>query len=328
MDGILPYEEIISLDNLFDAWVEFIRDKRQKQDVQEFNLYLLENIYALHTDLANFRYKHSGYFSFNISDPKPRIIHKAAVRDRLLHHAIHRKLYPFFDRTFIFDSYSCRIDKGTHKALDRFSQCARQVSKDNKRTCWVLKCDVKKFFANIDHGILLEILGMYISDKNILWLLRTVVDSFETRPAVGLPLGNLTSQLFVNVYMNEFDQFVKYKLKAKRYIRYADDFVIFSEDKKWLEMVLRRINEVLSTKFKLELHPDKVFIKTLASGVDFLGWVHFGTHRVLRTSTKRRMIKNVAERPVKETVNSYLGLLKHGDTYFWQQYIREQCVET
>jgi len=287
----------------------------------------VENIYALHADLANFRYKHSGYLFFNISDPKPRIIHKAAVRDRLLHHAIHRKLYPFFDRTFIFDSYSCRIDKGTRKALDLFSQFGRQVSKDNKRTCWVLKCDVKKFFANIDHEILLEILAAYIPDKNILWLLHAVVNSFETRPGVGLPLGNLTSQLFINVYMNEFDQLMKHKIKAKRYIRYADDFVVFSEDKEGLEIILRQISEVLFTKFKLELHTDKVFIKTLVSGVDFLGWVHFPTHQVLRTSTKRRMIKNVAERPVKETVNSYLGLLKHGDTYFWQQFIREQCAE-
>jgi RNA-directed DNA polymerase len=180
----------------------------------------------------------------------------------------------------------------------------------------VLKCDIRKFFASIDQTVLSTILRKYIPDEDILWLLREIIGSFHsTRPSVGLPLGNLTSQLLVNVYMNEFDQFVKHKLKARQYIRYADDFVILSRDREWLEDILLQMRAFLLWELKLHMHPDKVFIKTLASGIDFLGWVHFPDHRVLRTSTKRRMLKKLSGDGVKpEAVGSYLGLLSHGNT--------------
>lgn len=276
----------------------------------------MANIILLHSELVNFRYRHGYYQAFNISDPKPRNIHKASVRDRLIHHAIYRKLYPFFDRIFIADSFSCRFDKGTLRAINRFRAFAYKNSKNNTRTTWVLKGDVKKFFASIDHAVLLEILNSYILDKRIIWLINQVVGSFSSiGPNTGLPLGNLTSQLLVNIYMNEFDQFVKHKLKTKYYIRYADDFVIFSEDKERLSNLLTKIEEFLNTKLKLELHPDKVFIKSLASGVDFLGWINFPNHRVLRTATKRRMLIRLKESRNLEVLNSYLGLLKHGNSF-------------
>jgi len=132
---------------------------------------------------------------------------------------------------------------------------------------------------------------------------------------VGLPLGNLTSQLLVNIYMNEFDEFVKHNIKAKYCLRYADDFVFLSENREWLEQQIPVIAEFLSEKLKLALNPDKVFIKTFASGVDFLGWVHFPDHRVLRTATRRRVLQRVTMNSKSETVNSYLGLLKHGNTH-------------
>src|SRR3989344_3954373 len=224
---IHSYAVFISVENLLAAWREFVRGKRKKADVQEFQYKLMDNILALHRDLKEGTYKHGGYKAFKISDPKPRDIHKAKVRDRLLHHALYRKLYPFFDRTFISDSYSCRLRKGTHRAMARFDSFAYKASKNHTKTLWVLKCDIKKFFASIDQKILLDIVGQYISDKDILWLLSQIIKSFHsTHVGVGLPLGNLTSQLFVNIYMNEFDQFMKHKLKAKYYIRYADDFVI------------------------------------------------------------------------------------------------------
>jgi len=309
-------EDIISIENLLEAWKEFLRGKRGKTDVQEFSLRLMDNIILLHKELASQNYRHGGYQAFNISDPKPRNIHKAAVRDRLLHHAIYKILYPFFDETFIADSYSCRLRKGTHRAMNRFRQMGRKVSKNNSRTCWILKCDIRNFFENIDHEVLKNILREYISDRNIIWLLSEVIDSFPSlNKGKGLPLGNLTSQLFVNIYMNEFDQFVKHELKARYYIRYADDFVFFSDNREWLGNLITPIQEFLSNKLKLKLHPDKIFIKTLASGVDFLGWVHFPDHRVLRTTTKRRMMKRIEAHPTSETLNSYLGLTKHGNTY-------------
>lgn len=311
------YDDIISVENILLAWKEFVRGKKQKKDVQQFSLRLMDSVLRLHTELANKTYTHSAYEAFNISDPKPRNIHKAIVRDRLAHHALYRKLYPFFDRTFISDSYSCRLRKGTHRALLRFSAFARKVSKNNHRTCWVLKCDVRKFFASIDQAILMEIVEKRIFDRDVLWLIENIVGSFHSNAlGKGLPLGNLTSQLLVNVYMNEFDQFVKHRLKAKHYIRYADDFVILSDDKRWLEEALPKINCFLQEKLKLFLHPDKLSIKTLASGVDFLGWVHFPDHRVLRTATKKRMFKNLTRQPVKrEMLQSYLGLLSHGNTH-------------
>ena len=311
------YEHIISLENLLLAWREFLSGKKTRKDVLHFERNLMSNIIALHDELAARAYKHSDYYAFNISDPKPRSIHKAKVRDRLLHHAIYRTMYPFFDRTFIADSYSCRRYKGTHKALKRFRTFSDKVSKNGTRTVWVLKCDIRKFFASVDQNVLMEIVKVYIPDTDIIALISEIVGSFySTEKGRGLPLGNLTSQLLVNIYMNEFDQFVKHKIKAKYYIRYADDFVFMSEDKAWLESILPQVSAFLGERLKLSLHPDKVFIKTLASGVDFLGWIHFDDHRVVRTATKRRMWKRLAEVEGKtETVQSYLGLLNHGNAH-------------
>ena len=311
---IHKYEHIISIENLLLAWKEFLRGKKMRKDVLEFERDLMANIIELHEELACGRYKHSDYYAFNISDPKPRSIHKASVRDRLLHHALYRELYPFFDRTFISDSYSCRKGKGTHRAIQRFRTFSYKVSKNNTRTVWVLKCDIRKFFASIDQTILIEIIKKYISDEKILSLLSEIIGSFQsTQKGIGLPLGNLTSQILVNIYMNEFDQFAKHKLKAKYYIRYADDFVFLLDDKKWLEQILVQVDLFLIERLKLSLHPDKVFIQTLDSGVDFLGWVHFSNHRVIRTVTKRRMWKRIEQMNSKEeTIQSYLGLLIHG----------------
>ncbi|MBP9711916.1 MAG: group II intron reverse transcriptase domain-containing protein [Candidatus Pacebacteria bacterium] len=310
------------MSNLLLSWREFLAGKRKRKDVEEFSVNLTDNILSLHQDLKNKTYIHAGYHAFNISDPKPRNIHKATVRDRLLHHAIYRILYPHFDKKFIFDSYSCRVDKGTHKAINRFRTFSRMVSKNNTKTCFILKCDIRKFFANIDHQILKSILSRGILDIDTLWLLGQVIDSFQPNHIYaiadirkGLPLGNLTSQLLVNIYMNEFDQYMKRELKVKYYIRYADDFVILSENKKYLEDLLQYIVVFLEEKLKLQLHPDKVFIKTFTSGVDFLGWVHFSRHRVLRTATKRRMLKNLKWNPSEESKKSYLGMLSHGNGY-------------
>jgi len=156
------FEDIVSLDNLLEAWKEFLKGKKKKKDIQGFSFRLLYNRISLHRDLVHHTYKHGGYQAFNISDPKPRNIHKASVRDRLLHHAVYRILYPFFDKTFISDSFSCRNGKGTHKALNRFRSVAFKVSKNNTKTCWILKCDIKKFFASINHSILINILRNYI----------------------------------------------------------------------------------------------------------------------------------------------------------------------
>lgn len=312
---IHTYNDIISVGNLLEAWKEFRVGKRKRKDVQVFERNLMSNIITLHRDLAIKTYRHGGYEFFKISDPKPRNIHKATVRDRLIHHAIYRILYPFFDRIFISDSYSCRLNKGQHKGINRLRTFIYRESRRHTRTIWVLKCDVRKFFASIDHARLMQILSKYINDPDIQWLLGRVIDSFHsTKEGVGLPLGNLTSQLLVNIYMNDFDQCIKHLFRVKYYIRFADDFVIVSHDRDWLDELLPKIGDVLSERLGLDLHPDKVSVRTIVSGVDFLGWVHFTHHRVLRTSTKHRMLNRIRERGDNETtLRSYLGLLSHGN---------------
>jgi retron-type reverse transcriptase len=312
----LVYNDIISVENLFIAWNEFVRGKKKKEDVALFSLHLTENILNLHQDLQARTYVHGDYQHFIICDPKHRDIHKARLRDRLLHHAIYRRLYPFFDTTFISDSYSCRDNKGTHRALKRFDTFARKVSKNHTRTVWILKCDIRKFFASVDHEMLIAILKQRIQDGNILKLLENIIRSFHSgTTGIGLPLGNLTSQLLVNIYMNEFDQYVKHYIKVKYYIRYADDFVFMSYKKAELEVIREKSEAFLTSRLKLSLHPNKVFLTTLASGVDFLGWVHFSHHKVLRTVTKKRMMRKVGER----NVASYLGLMSHGNAWRLQK---------
>ena len=179
-----------------------------------------------------------------------------------------------------------------------------------------MKCDIKKFFASIDQRILVAVLGERIADPDVLWLLRQVIESFSsTDVGKGLPLGNLTSQLFVNIYMDKFDQFMKHALKARYYIRYADDFVIFSENRSWLAGLIPAMRRFLREELRLQMHPQKTFLETTASGVDFLGWVHFPGHRILRTSTKRRMMKRLGGSNSPEALNSYLGLLGHGNAH-------------
>src|SRR5581483_4642597 len=149
----------------------------------------------------------------------------------------------------------------------RFQKFGRIVSRNNTRTCWILKCDIKKFFAHINHQVLMDIISRYTADEKLIWLLREITESFSAgQSGVGLPLGNLTSQLFVNIYMNEFDYFVKHHVRAKYYIRYADDFVIFSPNQEWLKIILPEISNFLKNRLKLDLHPKKISIKTIVSG--------------------------------------------------------------
>lgn len=335
------YDNIISMENLLVAWRCFKKNKINKKDVQIFERDLMRNLFELHSDLKSKKYIHSGYFASKISDPKPRDIHKAIVRDRVVHHLLYNTLYSFFNNKFIYDSYSCRINKGTHKAIYRFQKFQRIVSKNHTKQCHILKCDIRKFFANIDHKILKSILMRHVEDTDTINLLNDIINSFETklnttlpissdsRNSVvgglrGLPLGNLTSQLLVNIYMNEFDQYIKHKLQVKYYIRYADDFVIFSQDTNYLENLIIEISSFLTQNLKIELHPNKVFIKTISSGVDFLGWVNFPNHRVLRSATRRRMWRNIKQNQKPNTVESYLGLLKYGDTY---KIIQKICLK-
>jgi len=184
------FNDIVSLDNLFLSWEEFKKGKTNKRDVLEFELNLEQNIFKLHKNLKNHSYKHGKYTSFSISDPKPRKINKATIIDRILHHAACRVIIPIFEPTFIAYSFSCQKNKGTHKGVKTLGRMTRKASKNNLNSCFVLKCDVKKFFENIDHNILLQIIFKKIKDKEAQDLITEIVESFNP----GIPLGNVTSQ--------------------------------------------------------------------------------------------------------------------------------------
>jgi len=315
------------LENLFLAWDEFKNGKRKKFDVQQFEYNLEDNIFQLRQQLKAKTYCHSHYTSFYVNDPKLRHIHKACVRDRVLHHAVFRTLYPIFDRIFIFDSYSCRTGKGTHRAVNRLQKFARKVSKNNTEHCYILKLDIRKFFDSIDHGILISLIKKKISDENVIWLIEKIIKSFSALPNKGLPLGNITSQLFANIYLNELDKFIKHELKEKYYTRYCDDFTILNNKKEYLEELILQINNFLKKKLKLSLHSDKIEIRKYNQGIDFLGYVSFPYHRILRTKTKKRMFRKIEQKinelkqnkisdeSFNQTIQSYLGILKHCESH-------------
>ena len=305
------------------AWQEFKKGKSKKVDVQDFEFNLEDNIFQIYNELKNKTYFHSHYTSFFIQDPKLRRIHKACVKDRVIHHAVFRILYPVFNKSFIFDSYSCRLDKGTHRAVSRLEKFCCQTSKNNIKNIFALKCDIKKFFDSIDQEILLELIKNKIKDKNALWLIKRIIRSFGQKNKKGIPLGNVISQLFANIYLNELDQFVKHKLKEKYYLRYCDDFIILSEDRGYLVELIGLIRNFINTNLKLNLHQRKIIIRKYSQGIDFLGYVVLPHYKVLRTKTKKRIFKKIkhnkeilkqgiiTKESFDQSLQSYYGVLKH-----------------
>ncbi|MEK7552792.1 MAG: reverse transcriptase domain-containing protein [Patescibacteria group bacterium] len=306
------WEHVVSLSNLLNAWREFKRGKIKKIKVLEFGFDLENNLFKLHADLVSDAYHPSSYQSFYVRDPKIRHIHKAPVLDRVLHQALFRGLYHFFDRHFIYDSYSCRFNKGVHRGVSRLESFVRKISGNYHSQSYALKCDVQKFFDNIDHAILLSLIEKVIGDSRVITLIRSVVESFAIIPGCGLPLGNVTSQLFANIYLNELDQFIKHEIKARYYLRYCDDFVIVHQSRDYLENLIWPISDFLKNKLNLSLHPDKIIIRKLHQGIDYLGYVARPHYRVLRTRTKRRILRRLDRDEITPAnLTSYLGVLKH-----------------
>jgi retron-type reverse transcriptase len=276
------YDDVVTFENLLKAWNDFVCGKRKREDVNEFAQHLSDNLFDVLFELKNERYVHGQYDEYIICDPKKRIIHKANVKDRVVHRLIYNALYSYFDRRYIYDSYSCRIGKGTHKAQARFRGFVNIISKNYTKQCYVLKFDIKKCFASIDTEVLKNILAQHIEDDRLKNLIYIIIDSFED----GLPLGNLTSQLFINIYLHELDWYVKQIIKCKCYIRYADDIVIVSHDKEELQKIYVHLQLFLRQELCLTTH--KKIISSIYSGVDILGSVFFAKYERLRRSTEKR----------------------------------------
>jgi retron-type reverse transcriptase len=330
------FEELTSTERLFEAWFEFRKGKTKRKDVQEFGRHAERNIFRLHRDLVSEKYSHGEYTSFFIHDPKLRHIRKACVRDRLVHQTLYTSLRQIYEPRFVDAVYSSRLGKGTHRAVEALKRATLQVSRNNSRECWGLKCDVKRFYDSVDHEVLFSLIQKTIRDERALQLLKNVIGSFhiEEQEGKGTPIGNLTSQIFTNVYLNEFDQFVKHSLKVKHYLRFADDMLFLSHKKSELQALVPQIESFLVEKLKLRLHPDKVTLRPLTQGIDFLGYVTFPHHRVLRTTTKRRMFRKLGVRhdefyegsidgdSLNQSLQSYLGILSHADTHQLSQDVK------
>lgn len=311
----MNYQELTSINDLFQAWTEFRKGKRKRKDVQQFERNLENNLFELYSKLKTKTYRHGDYQSFYVQDPKQRHIHKAYVKDRVIHHLLYKYLYSLFDKNFIYDSYSCRLNKGTHKGVKRLVKLTRIVSKNYTKPCWALKLDIKKFFASVDHQILLSLLKRKIKDQEILCLLKEVIESFPK----GIPLGNLTSQVFANIYLNELDQFIKHHLRIKHYLRYADDFILVSYSND-LNHWIKRIKDFLWNKLKLEIHPNKIILRKLDWGIDFLGYIVLPRYILPRTKTKKRIFKKLSGKidqsiNLNQSLQSYLGYLSHADSF-------------
>ena len=282
------FDQMVSAENLFAAWDRFAKGKRRRPDVQEYGRNVEDRLFALRDRLASGEWLHGPYERMTVCDPKPREIHKAAVEDRIVHHAVVRAIEPLFDRGFVFDSWSCRVGKGTVAAVERCHRLLERESRNGKVPLFALKCDIRKCFASLDHEVLLRLLGRRVRDERAMALLREIVGSFSP----GVPLGNLTSQLFANVYLDPLDHFIRERLRPPVYLRYSDDFIVVGDGRR-LAAILASVRSFVGRELRIELHPRKCVVRKYQDGIDWLGHVLYPGYRVLRPTTRRRVFRNL-----------------------------------
>ncbi len=301
------HKELCSIENLYLAFEKASKGKSNKLYVLKFEENLDEELKNLQIELELQTYKPHALTRFVVRDPKTRTIHSSHFRDRVVYHALVNIIEPIFEKIFIYDSYASRINKGTHNAVKRFEEFQRKISnngrlvKNNKSNNnvmgYIFKADVRKYFDTVDHKIMLELLQRKIKDEKVIWLIEQILSNYENEiPGKGMPLGNLTSQFFANVYLNELDYFVKHKLKIKYYLRYVDDFVILDKELKNLEFYKEEINNFLKSELKIELHPDKSKILPLRNGITFLGYRVFYNYKLLRKSNRKKFERSLQEK--------------------------------
>jgi retron-type reverse transcriptase len=336
------YPQVWDFENLLRAARQAQKGKRFTSGCRNFNLDLEKHLVRLQRELQNQSYRPGQYNHFRIYEPKKRLISAAPYEDRVVHHALVNVIEPFFERAMIADSYANRLGKGTHKAVDRFTQFAR------KRR-YVLKMDVVRYFPSLDHDLLRGAIAKKVKDKEILWLIGLILDSgltaeFGGSPNYfpgddlftplsrkrGLPIGNLTSQFFANVYLDGFDHYVKEDLGCKCYIRYMDDMVVFDDSKRHLHELRKTMLAELE-HLRLRVHLNKAQIWPVQKGTDWLGYRVYPTHRRVRKSNIKRFrgrLQVMAEgycrgeielEKVKASILSWLGHVKHADSYHLRQ---------
>ena len=323
------YYKIISPENLLIAWQKARKGKTKKPDVIEFEKNIIANLQGLHKELKEETYRPFPLVSFTIRDPKTRKISKSDFRDRIVHHAIVNILEPIYEKVFINDSCANRRGKGNLFALKRLRLFMRKVSRNGKINGWLndnqvkgycLRADIKHYFQEVEHYILQKILEKKIKDPIVLQLISVIMNNAVSggERQKGMPLGNLTSQFFANVYLNELDYFVKQSLQAKYYIRYVDDFVILHSSKEQLQTWKEQISEFLQAELKIKLHPEKSKIILLSRGIDFVGFRNFYYYRLVRKRNIRKMKRRIEN--LKNDKISYWQLMESFQG--WQAYVK------
>lgn len=327
------FNELVAINNLRVAWEKFRCGKRNRLDVIIFERHLEAELISLAEELLAGTYIHGDYHEFFVRDPKYRAIHKAMVRDRVVHQVLYSVLYRLFDQRFFFDSYSCRLNKGTQAAIAKIWGYARKESKNFNREVYIFHGDVASFFASVDHNILFQFLSRRIKDGGYLNLCQQIILSYNYKKAKGIPLGNLTSQIFANIYLHELDYFVKQKLKTHSYARYNDDFFIISADKNFLIKISLEIKEFLMLKLNLSLPENKIIIRSLSQGMDILGAVAFSYGLVPRKRLRVAALE-VADKAKKQGYNShiakqlssYIGLLSQTKSFLLKEKLRLSLI--
>ena len=325
------YYELCSTENLMQGWINAKKGKIKRRYIKRFQRNLKKNLLKLKEELINQTYKPCSLKNFVLRDPKTRKISKSAFRDRVVHHALCNFIVPDFEKSFIYDSHANQIGKGTLKAIERFDKFKRKVSKNNTQKCFVLKADIKHYFEEIKHDILIDIISRKIKDEKVIWLIRQILSA--NNKSTGMPLGNLTSQFFANIYLNELDYFVKHKLKAKYYIRYVDDFVILHESQEQLEEWKWKINYFLKKKLKLELHPSKSNVLNLNNGINFLGFRIFYHHKLIRKSNLKNLERKfnklrilfdeeiIGREKALQSLEGWIAYCSHANTHKYRKHL-------
>ena len=326
---------IIEWENLYSAYLEAKRKKRYKAGVLRFGANLEENITNIQNHLIWESWRPSKWKEFMVYEPKQRLIQAPPFKDRVVHHALADAIGPLFEKKFIFDSYACRSGKGFHQAAKRVQTflCKAHV---NRKTTYVLKADISKYFHSIDHNALLMILRRTIKDKRVLNLNERIIRDAEFG-GCGIPLGSLTSQIYANIYLDQLDHYVKDDLGVKYYCRYMDDFIIVCNDKKELWELLSKIERFLTDNLKLTLNP-KTAIFPAARGVDFCGYRIWRDHILPRKRNIRRARRHfamltrmyskreVSLESVRASIMSFLGYVKHCDSYITTRNILNETI--
>lgn len=295
----------LGLKNIYQSWFRYRKGKKPSYDLDHFQYNLEIELCGLYHDLNDGTYKHGDYRKFIVTDNKKREISVASVRDRVLHRLLYDYLVDIFDKTFAFDAWSCRKGKGLIGAIDRAQMFIGKYADG-----FVWRADIRKFFDNVDHDILFQLLKRKIRDEKALFLLKEIINSFEVKTGVGMPIGNLTSQIFSSIYLNELDRFVKHKMKCKAYLRYGDDFIIFSSDEDELSQIKLLTADFIEKELKLNLHTKNNLIIEAEHGLKFLGVVLYSSGRSLSKRNQTR----IKDRINLRNSGSYWGVIsQHGE---------------